>query len=609
MRPFSRAAVLASVFLCVFSTSIIAEQAPPAGVKDYIQTFSEPALYGEDPWVMDNETRALHRWLMQDKAALEPVGITVNAAVQDLSDIGVQQSDSGLPQSAPRRYRVGVTLDVGLDVDFSTLPSFADSAPFLNGVAHKVSDGIAWTLPVHAPDATGMRVRFENFDLPAGTAVYVYNVHGDAFGPYSGRGPNHEGEFWSHTVFGEKLMIEFRAVGKINAGVLDGIAFEIADIAYLGSRFKMPSFTNPAALGDKGTLCSFNESCVENADDYGTGDWAAINDARAGVALMLFQSGRYFYLCSGGLLADTDTSTQVPLFLTANHCISKGREASSLEAFWGYRESVYMCQDFETAGVPRTLGSSILSKNRTSDYTLLQLDEQPPGGSMFLGWTSAPVAFDNGTDLYRISHPSGAPQAFSTHDVDTGAGTCGSWPRGNWIYSRDVVGATEGGSSGSPVANSTGQVVGQLSGACGTNLDDVCDAVNNATVDGALAAYFDDVSEWLDPDSGPPGGGGDMHVDSIDLGTQTKGRRTRGVATVTIVDENGAPISGADVTGSFSGGVSGTKSGTTGTDGVAEIRSNWTRNSVSGFQFCVDSVSHASLGYDSVANVETCDSF
>ena len=57
--------------------------------------------------------------------------------------------------------------------------------------------------------------------------------------------------------------------------------------------------------------------------------------------------------------------------------------------------------------------------------------------------------------------------------------------------------------------NAVGQVVGQLTGACGTNTGDTCDAVNNATIDGALAAYYSSVAEWLDPDTGggdPPGG-------------------------------------------------------------------------------------------------------
>ena len=98
-------------------------------------------------------------------------------------------------------------------------------------------------------------------------------------------------------------------------------------------------------------------------------------------------------------------------------------------------------------------------------------------------------------------HPAGSPQAYSEHLVDTGRATCTTWPRGNWIYSSDTFGGTEGGSSGSPVLNSAGQVVGQLSGGCGFNVSDICDSVQNATVDGAFAAYFPDIAQFLDPDA------------------------------------------------------------------------------------------------------------
>ena len=150
------------------------------------------------------------------------------------------------------------------------------------------------------------------------------------------------------------------------------------------------------------------------------------------------------------------------------------------------------------------LGSTLLSTSATSDYTFLQLDQAAPAGSTLLGWTTSAVANSNNTQLYRISHPSGAPQAYSQHQVDTSKGTCGGWPRGRWIYSHDNFGATEGGSSGSPVVNSIGEVVGQLTGACGFNVGDVCDAASNATVDGAFAAYFRPGrtvpgSHWLRP--------------------------------------------------------------------------------------------------------------
>jgi hypothetical protein len=110
------------------------------------------------------------------------------------------------------------------------------------------------------------------------------------------------------------------------------------------------------------------------------------------------------------------------------------------------------------------------------------------------------VANTNNAPLWRISHPAWAPQAWSSDLVSTTAPTCTGWPRGQRIYSRTQnPGGTEGGSSGSPVVNGSSQVVGQLSGACGTNVNNDCDHVNNATVDGAFAFYFSSVQPFLDP--------------------------------------------------------------------------------------------------------------
>jgi len=136
------------------------------------------------------------------------------------------------------------------------------------------------------------------------------------------------------------------------------------------------------------------------------------------------------------------------------------------------------------------------------DFTLLTLSQSPPTGSVFLGWNNTAVANTNNAALYRISHPAWAPQAYSAGHVDTSAPTCTGWPRGERIYSRTTTGGTEGGSSGSPVVNASSQVVGQLSGACGTNVNDDCDQVNNATVDGAFAFYWPSVQPFLAPSGG-----------------------------------------------------------------------------------------------------------
>lgn len=253
------------------------------------------------------------------------------------------------------------------------------------------------------------------------------------------------------------------------------------------------------AVNMESNLCSFNASCVENAACVPTIP-SAIDAARNAFASILFISGRYYYICSGGLLADSDNGTEIPYFLTAHHCISTNREAKSVATDFQY--VLTSCDG--TSSCPSslsmwndTVGSTIKATGSAGDFTLLQLSENPPAGSVFLGWNSTPVAYTDGVPLFRISHPGGAPQAYSEHEVDPTAPTCQSWPRGQRIYSRDTLGATEGGSSGSPVMNAQAQVVGQLSGACGSNLNDTCDALQNATVDGAFAYYYANVQPFL----------------------------------------------------------------------------------------------------------------
>ncbi len=253
--------------------------------------------------------------------------------------------------------------------------------------------------------------------------------------------------------------------------------------------------TGTGAVNLGGNLCDFNASCTENAECVSIP--AAIETARDAHASCLFISGPSYYVCSGGLIADSDPGTEVPYLLTANHCISKAREARSLETFFQYVQSSCNAGPCTLPGNASTIGSTIVATNQIGDYSLLQLSENPPAGSVFLGWNDSPVAFSSGIDLYRISHPGGAPQAYSEHVVDASAPTCGSWPRGERIYSRDTFGATEGGSSGSPVLNSNAEVVGQLSGVCGENVNDECDSVRNATVDGAFAAYYPEVQPFL----------------------------------------------------------------------------------------------------------------
>ncbi len=365
------------------------------------------------------------------------------------------------------------------------------------GVREDTADGgFVWAMTVTSPGAQAIRVRFANFSLPKGAEMFFFSLDGEAHGPYVGTGRNGTGEFWTRSISSDTGVIQLRFTGAPTRADLQRISFVLAEVGHISGR---PPAPDPQSHDS--WPCSDNESCIEDANCH---NGTPADVAKDAIAKMEWIRGPFIFTCSGGLIADTDASTEIPLFLTANHCLSKN--TSNLETFFFYTTSSCngSCPDSlvtgGTAPAPSTIGFTVLKSGREGDFTLGQLDQSPPAGTVFLGWNNSAIAFTEGANLYRISNPNFGPQAFSHHQVDTTAGTCGTVPRGEMIYSSDVTGATTGGSSGSPVVNSASEIVGQLFGCCGFDCGDVCAGTpTNSTIDGALAFYYDSVAPYLDP--------------------------------------------------------------------------------------------------------------
>lgn len=104
-----------------------------------------------------------------------------------------------------------------------------------------------------------------------------------------------------------------------------------------------------------------------------------------------------------------------------------------------------------------------------------------------------------------------------------------------------------------------------------------------------------------------------MSVQSISVTTVNAGKgQKRGRADVVIVDNNGAPVPDASVTGTFSGDIEELDTqATTDTNGHAIIDTVGTAKGGVSLMFCVgvnaDAVTHATLTYVSAANTEGCD--
>jgi lysyl endopeptidase len=362
--------------------------------------------------------------------------------------------------------------------------------------------GLVWAAIVSSKNAGAIRLHVEDMSLPRNTELYLYSRNGQAYGPFTGAGPNGTGEFWAATIFGSEAILQLRISSAATKLDLRGVSFRVLEAGLITQRFAegLISSHGPVAQAPPppGWPCG-NPNCVLDASCFG-GLADTLGNA---VAKMEWVQGAYIYTCTGGLISDNNP-TQDNFFLTANHCISKNNTAKNVNLYWKFRTSSCNANSCPSnGGWPYlTSGATVSKTGRKGDFSLLHLNSGPPAGSVTLGWTSAPVANSNGTILYRVSNPNFGPQVYSEHTVDTSAPTCSSWPRGERIYSRDTLGAIDGGSSGSPIVNAVPQIVGQLSGTCGLNPSNPCSSgtgEDNATVDGAFAFYYALVAPILNP--------------------------------------------------------------------------------------------------------------
>ncbi len=98
-----------------------------------------------------------------------------------------------------------------------------------------------------------------------------------------------------------------------------------------------------------------------------------------------------------------------------------------------------------------------------------------------------------------------------------------------------------------------------------------------------------------------------IHISGISMELRATGRWNSGRATITIVDESGSPVDGANVVATWSGLASDTDSGLT-SGGSVQFDSDKVDNSASGqFIITVTDVSAGGFEYDPAANVEDAD--
>lgn len=93
-----------------------------------------------------------------------------------------------------------------------------------------------------------------------------------------------------------------------------------------------------------------------------------------------------------------------------------------------------------------------------------------------------------------------------------------------------------------------------------------------------------------------------MHIARIDMNKQISGSRTRGTATVYIVNQTGNPVNGVSVSGKWSMLTGDSDTGMTDSAGKVVLYSNWVSRAKGTFKFTVITMSKSGWAYDPSAN-------
>jgi hypothetical protein len=261
----------------------------------------------------------------------------------------------------------------------------------------------------------------------------------------------------------------------------------------IGWMFKLP-FEKSATIG----ACNIGIAC--------RADWLTVAMA---VGRLAKANSDGLWACTGALVTDTVTDSQIPYLLTANHCVSGQSEAETLEVYWLYQSDTCDAAPPAMNTVPRTTGGADYlagAKNADgTDFAFLRLNNNPPDGLTFAGYSTDPGAVD--TEVTAIHHPQGQPKQISFGTVtDTGS------PRANTRLKpierfHEVhwqEGTTEQGSSGCPLfVRATPLIIGQLYGGYAS-----CTAKTEPDYFGRFDVTYPVIQKWLSPAASTEGENG-----------------------------------------------------------------------------------------------------
>lgn len=371
-----------------------------------------------------------------------------------------------------------------------------------------------WRLNVKSPGAKTINFLMDRYELPVGGELYLYNDdRSDKIGPYLHTENQEDGILGTWIIYGDNVWLEYyEPKNVVNQGRIS-----ISQVSH-GYRGLGKAPNDIAKLNESGR-CNVDVNCDPNVGSTNGFNWTTIrNNYRDSVARIIINGN---FLCTGSIVNNT-LSNGTPYFLTANHClgnnISNGASSSYNASNWSFGFQWFATTGARCAVNQNTTGplnptnvisGAVLRANdNIADFALFQLNQTPPAAwnLYYAGWNTV---LNSSTGQLGVHHPSGDimklsrnDQAATTTNFDfNGNAQTRMWLISNWDY-----GVTEGGSSGSCLLNTSGQIIGVLSGgsaACSGTTDnngfDIYGRVETAW--SSFTASNRQLKAWLDPNN------------------------------------------------------------------------------------------------------------
>ncbi|MBN2227463.1 MAG: trypsin-like peptidase domain-containing protein [candidate division Zixibacteria bacterium] len=398
--------------------------------------------------------------------------VNLSASVMETVDVAAFLAEDSSEMGKDIPYRFGAPFDVNY-------------TPQNSGTWEELPDGSGlWRLKISSPGAYSINLLFDDFHIPENARLFIYNEDGShVIGAFTRRNNKEHGQFATAPVRGDTIVLEYYEPADIRG--LGNITISRVVHAYR-NLFDFTVAKDIMEYGESGA-CNNNINCPEGEP------W---QDQKRSVAMIITSGGSR--ICTGALVNNA-RQDQAPLFLTANHCL--GSEESWVFMF-NYESPT--CDNADGPDYYTVQGSDLLATYYTSDFALLELDEQPPDSYQvyFSGWSAVDIAPESSVCIH---HPSGDikkisfdyDSATATPYLGTSTGTS-HWRIGQW-----EDGTTEPGSSGSPLFDQHQRIIGQLHGGYAS--------CNNPTASdwyGRVAMSWEGggtsdsrLKDWLDPDN------------------------------------------------------------------------------------------------------------